>query len=397
MTPVIAAADSTTLPSSQEQRPLVVLQLCFSKSWGGLEMHPSQLSAALVKHGCQVHAACLEGTRVAESFQTLGLPILTSRSLNRALVSVRHILRYIRQHQITILHAHKSGDMRLAALLVQLAPDLKLFFTDHMGVSISKKDGFHRWTYSKVTRLFSISKATHAVNLSAFPLPPDRITQLYNGIDLTPYQHLASPLEKRQSRQSLNVPLDGVLLGIPGRIDPGKGHMQWVEALAALAKQTTHSDWHAVIIGEASGSDAHKGGFKDQLRVRIQSHGIQDRITFAGFRSDMPKCLQALDIAVIPSQHEAFGLSVIESMAAGCAVIGANSGAIPELINEETGLLVDPNDSEAFAASFVRLIGDEPSRCTMGERAHAHAFKHFGMDTYVNKLLNYYQETSKPF
>lgn len=378
-------------PSLDEGPAMSVLQLCFSKSWGGLEMYPSQLALALTRHGCHVHAITIEGTRVAESFKTQDVPMLAFSSLNRALISVRRILRYIRNHQITVLHAHKSGDMRLAALLVQLAPDLTLFFTDHMGVSSSKKDWFHRWTYSKVTRLFSISRTTHALNLQAFPLPPSRITQLYNGIDLTPYQSQPSTLEKRQSRRALNLPQDGILLGIPGRINPGKGQMQAVQALAVLAQQSLEDNWHAVMIGGAAGPDAKEGGFKDQLRERIHALGIQDRITFIGFRSDMPRCLQLLDIAAIASQHEAFGLSVIESMAAGCAVVGANSGAIPELIDNNVGLLVDPNDSDAFAASFARLINDEPSRRAMGERARQRVISNFGMDTHVRKLLAFYR------
>ena len=157
------------------QSPLVsvpapnVLQICLSKSWGGLEMYPAQLAAALVRQGCQVHGAALEGTAVADSFKKAGLSHLAFGSQWRALLTVKTTLAYIRQHQITVIHAHKSGDMRLAAFLVQLAPDLKLFFTDHMGVSMSKKDWLHRWMYSKVTRLFSISRATHARNLKAFP------------------------------------------------------------------------------------------------------------------------------------------------------------------------------------------------------------------------------------
>ena len=369
-----------------------VLQLCFSKSWGGLEMYPSQLAAALSRHGCQVHAAAIEGTRVADSFKQAAIPLMAYGSLNRALFSVRGLLRYIRQHKITVLHAHKSGDMRLAALLLQLAPDLKLFFTDHMGVSLSKKDWFHRWMYRKVTRLFSISQAAHALNLKAFPLPPERITPLYNGIDLAHYQVLPTAAQRQQARLDMGLPAHGVLIGIPGRINPGKGQMQWVEALATLAHMQLDENWHGVVIGQASDRDASPGGYKDQLITRVLALGLNERISFVGFRADMARCLQALDIATIPSAYESFGLSVVESMAAGCAVIGANSGAIPELIHDDVGVLVDPNDSEAFAASLAQLIQDPGRRDELGQRAHCYVLDRFGMDAYVDKLLQYYRE-----
>ncbi len=368
-----------------------VLQLCLSKSWGGLEMYPAQLGAALVRQGCQVHGATLEGTAVADSLKKAGLPQLTFGSQVRALLAVKKTLNYIRRHQITVIHAHKSGDMRLAALLLQLAPDLKLFFTDHMGVSMSKKDWLHRWMYSKVNRLFSISLATHARNLNAFPLPPERITLLYNGIDLRPYQQ-ASGLEQREHvRRALKVPLQGLLLGIPGRINRGKGQMQWVQALAVLAKRPLTVDWHAVIIGEASGEDALEGGYKAQLVERIEALGLSSRVTLAGFQSEMAQCLQAIDIAAIASHNEAFGLSVIEAMAAGCAVVGANSGAIPELISADVGLLVNPDDSQAFADSLATLIQDDERRLGLGQRARDYALQNFGMDAYVTRLLEYYR------
>ena len=369
-----------------------VLQICLSKSWGGLEMYPAQLAAALVRQGCQVHGAALEGTAVANSFKKAGLPQLSFGSQWRALLAVKKILTYIRHHQITVIHAHKSGDMRLAALLVQLAPDLKLFFTDHMGVSMSKKDWLHRWMYSKVKRLFSISRATHARNLNAFPLPPERITPLYNGIDLKPYQTPSSLAQRQQVRRTtLKVPVHGLLLGIPGRINRGKGQIEWVQALAVLAKLPLNVRWHAVIVGEATGEDALEGGYKAQLVERIDELGLSSRVTLAGFQSEMAQCLQAIDIASIPSHNEAFGLSVIEAMAAGCAVVGANSGAIPELISAEVGFLVNPDDSQAFADVLATLIQDDERRLGLGQRARDFALQNFGMDAYAIRLLEYYR------
>lgn len=368
-----------------------VLQLCFSKSWGGLEMYPSQLAQALNRHGCEVHATAIEDTRVAASFVEADIPLMAFPSLNRAMFSVNALLRYIRQHNITVLHAHKSSDMRLGALLIHLAPDLKLYFTDHMGVAMPKKDWFHRWLYRKVNRLFSISQATHALNLKAFPLPPDRITQLYNGIDLAPYQTPLTPNQKQQVRLSMGLDPHDLLIGIPGRINPGKGQMQWVAALSSLEKKRLKANWHGVVIGEAADRDAQPGGYKDQLLERVKSLGLSERIRFLGFRTDMARCLQALDIATIPSAYESFGLSVIESMAAGCAVIGANSGAIPELINKDVGVLVDPDDSEAFATHLADLIQNPTRRTELGDKAHQYVFERFGMDAYVEKLLRYYR------
>jgi len=371
-----------------------VMQICLSKSWGGLEMYPAKLSRALVAKGCEVHGLALTNSRVAQSFEAARIAALTYSSSARALLSLRQVLRYIREHQITVLHAHKSGDMRLAALLVQFEPQLKLFFTDHIGVTRPKKGWYHRWAYSKVQRVFSISKATHATNLGAFALEPQRITQLYNGIDFEGYEAPIDEAARMSLRHSLGVPSQGVLIAAPGRLTPGKGQLLFLQAMAKLAQMSVAQPWHAVVIGEASDEDAAPGGYKAQLFQAREQLGLTERVTFAGFRDDMAHCLQASDIAAIPSYGEAFGLSVIEAMAAGCAVVGARVGAIPELIVNDTGLLATPRDAADWARCFAALIGDAGLRQKLGRNARAHALANFGMDGHAEQLMGYYSQTS---
>jgi glycosyltransferase involved in cell wall biosynthesis len=259
-----------------------------------------------------------------------------------------------------------------------------------MGVTKPKKDWFHRWTYSKVSRLFSVSDATLARNRRAFPLPVDRISRLYLGIELRPYATELSEQERATQRLSMNVPVSGSLIAIPGRINDGKGHMEWMQALAVLRHTRPDLQWHAVVIGQASGADALAGGFQDRLMAQVQALGLESVITFTGFREDMPDCLKALDIVAIPSYNEAFGLSVVEAMAAGCAVVGADSGAIPEMITPERGRLAAPKDSQAWAQAFAELLDDTEQRQRIAQNAKAWSHAHFGMDQHVRLLSAFY-------
>lgn len=383
----------TIQPSSDgEQAPLRVLQVCMSRSWGGLEMYPAKLARALLARGCEVHALVLSDSRVNESFDQANVPALAFASEVRAILSLREIVRYVRKHKITVVHAHKSGDMRLAALLLTLAPELKLFFTDHIGVGKPKKSLYHRWAYSKVTRVFSISKFTHARNLKAFAVQADHITQLYNGVEFDDYVSLLDKDARIAVRESLGVPKEGVLIAVPGRLTPGKGQMLWLRALARLSNTELTDRWHGVLIGDASAEDAAPGGFRDQLHRTVHELGLSERVTFAGFRQDMAQCLQACDIAAIPSFSEAFGLSVVEAMAAGCAVVGADAGAVPEIIATDTGLLAGATDDQDWAACFARLIDDPRLRMQLGRNARDRALSTFGMDHHAEKLTAYYRQ-----
>jgi len=372
--------------------PHKVLFLCFSKSWGGLEMYPARVAPALARQGWEVHAATLRGSRVARSLLDLDLKPIEFQSVHTALLHIFTILRYLKAHGIRVVHANKSADMRIGALLVALDPSIKLFFTDHMGVTKPKKDWFHRWTYSKVNRLFSVSDATLARNRRAFPVSADRISRLYLGIDLGPYATELSEQERATQRLSMNVPVSSNLIAIPGRINDGKGHMEWVQALGVLRHTRPDLQWHAVVIGQASGADALAGGFQDRLMAQVQALGLESVITFTGFREDMPDCLKALDIVAIPSYNEAFGLSVVEAMAAGCAVVGADSGAIPEMITPERGRLAAPKDSQAWAQAFAELLDDTEQRQRIAKNAKAWSHAHFSMDQHVRSLSAFYLE-----
>jgi glycosyltransferase involved in cell wall biosynthesis len=388
----IASLQNKIYPPADRQQPLRVMQICLSKSWGGLEMYPAKLSRALMSRGCEIHGLVLANTKVAHSFEQAQIFTMAFKSGTSALLSVRQVLRYINDQKIDVLHAHKSGDMRLAALLVQFEPNLKLFFTDHIGVTKPKKGWYHRWAYSKVNRVFSISKATHAANLEAFALESDRITHLYNGIDLEVYGSTQDEATRLAVRDSLGVPRSGILIAMPGRLTPGKGQMLWLQALAELAQMPVAHPWHGVLIGEASDEDAAAGGYKAQLQKAVVDLRLSDRVTFAGFRDDMVRCLQASDITTIPSFREAFGLLIIEAMAAGCAIIGSNSGAIPELIVADTGLLATPRDAQDWAHCLAQLITEATLRTKLGRNARARALANFGMDTHADQLMSYYRQ-----
>ncbi|TDO06662.1 MULTISPECIES: glycosyltransferase family 4 protein [Halomonas] len=369
-----------------------VMHICLSNGWGGLEMYPSRIIPELRRQGWEAHGLGLAGSRVAASLVEAGITPLTVASRGQALLRVGRLLRYLKAHDIRILHCHKSSDLRLAALLVTLRPSLRLCFTDHMGVTRPKKDPYHRWAYGKVTRLFSISEATRQRNLAAFPLPPGRIRRLYLGIDPAPYVPRLTETERRALRDALGIPPGGVVIGVPGRLTPGKGQAVWVEALAGLSEHYPALTWHGVLIGGLSAAEGSSEAFVAELRDRVAELGLGERLTFAGFRSDLPRLFEALDIVCVPSRNEAFGLTVIEAMAAGKAVVGADSGAIPELIDGETGRLAAPDDPLAWRDAMGELAGDATLRLRLGEAAQKKVNAHFTLAAHVQGLVEAYAD-----
>lgn len=373
-----------------------VLHICLSTGWGGLEMYPSRIIPELARQGWDVHGLALAGSRVAQSFREAGVEPITLSSKGRAPLAARRLLAYLKAQGIEALHCHKSSDLRLGALLATLRPSLKLFFTDHMGVTRPKKDPYHRWAYGRVTRLFSISEATRARNLAAFPLPAERIRRLYLGIDPAPYAPRLAPEEVAGLRHELDIPDGAVAIGLPGRLTPGKGQAVWVEALAGLARRHPRLAWHGVLVGGLTAEEGSAPAFVAELRDRVAEHGLDSRITFAGFRRDLPRLFEALDVVCVPSRNEAFGLTVIEAMAAGKAVVGSASGALPELLDADTGRLAAAEDPEDWAERLAELAEDAGLRERLGEAARARVAERFTLEAHVASLVAEYAGQAAP-
>jgi glycosyltransferase involved in cell wall biosynthesis len=367
-----------------------VMHICLSDGWGGLEMYPARIIPELQRQGWEAHGLALAGSRVAESMAAAGVEPLTTPSRGRALLQAGRILAYLRRHGIDVLHCHKSSDLRLAALLAALRPGLKLFFTDHMGVTRPKKDLYHRWAYGRVTRLFAISEATRQRNLAAFPLPPERIRRLYLGIDLAPYAPQLDEPAREALRRELGVAPGQVAIGLPGRLTDGKGHEVWLEGLALLHERAPGLDWHGVLIGGLTAREGSDETYVAQLRRRVAELGLEGRVTFAGFRADLPRLFEALDIVCVPSRNEAFGLTVVEAMAAGKAIIGADSGAIPELLEAGSGYLADPQKPLAWADAMAKQGQDAALRARLGQAARQRAETIFAISGHVTALVEEY-------
>ncbi|QFU00032.1 D-inositol 3-phosphate glycosyltransferase [Halomonas sp. THAF5a] len=371
-----------------------VLHICLSNGWGGLEMYPSRIIPELARQGWEAHGLALAGSRVAESLVEAGIAPLTVASRGRALLGIGRLLGYLKAHGIGVLHCHKSSDLRLGALLVSLRPSLRLFFTDHMGGTRPKKDPYHRWAYGRVTRVFSISETTRRRNRAAFPLPAERIQRLYLGIDPTPYTPRLSPEARAALRDELGVAPGRVAIGLAGRLTPGKGQRVWIEALAWLAEQRPALAWQGVLVGGLTAGEGSNEAFVAELRDRVRALGLEERIAFVGFRRDLPRLFEALDIVCVPSRNEAFGLTVIEAMAAGKAVVGSDSGALPELIEPATGRLAPPDDPVAWGQALAELADDAALRETLGEAARARVARDFTLEAHVTSLVAAYAEAS---
>jgi glycosyltransferase involved in cell wall biosynthesis len=153
------------------------------------------------------------------------------------------------------------------------------------------------------------------------------------------------------------------------RMEPLKGHAVLLDALAQLR---SHAGWTCRLAGGAQRPQETR--YMELLRAQAAALGIGDRVEFLGDRSDIPCLLAASDIYCQPNiEPDAFGISLIEAMAAGLPVVTSALGGAKEVIDETCGVLVAPRDSDTLASELSALLENRSRRERLGANGPARA------------------------
>ena len=204
-------------------------------------------------------------------------------------------------------------------------------------------------------------------------------TVVYNGLDMNDYC-----LEKIQIDPGINaLKKSRRLVGIFGRIVEWKGHLTFIRAAAKIFEK--FPDTVFVITGDDLSPQKF---FLNQVKKEISNLKLNDHFIFTGWREKTSSVVYGLDVVVHPSiLPEPFGLSVIEAMALGKAVVASSLGAIPEIIDDgQDGLLFNSKDADDLAEKIVQLISDDELRKSLGRRARLKVQNNFTIDRNVQEI-----------
>jgi glycosyltransferase involved in cell wall biosynthesis len=181
-------------------------------------------------------------------------------------------------------------------------------------------------------------------------------------------------------RRSLGLQDHTRLVAVVSRLTALKGIEDFLDAAAIVAAQ--RADVRFLIVGEPS--PIKNRAYVDALEARAARLGIADRVIFTGLRSDVPALLSAVDVSVMPSLNEALSNVLLESMAAGAAVVATDVGGTSEaLVNGRNGLLIPPADPRAMAGAILHLLDHTPLARELGSQAKRTISDRFALDRMV--------------
>ena len=188
---------------------------------------------------------------------------------------------------------------------------------------------------------------------------PEDVTVVHHGVDLARF---STKDPDRQARTLARHGIEGPYLLYPARLEhPGKNHVTAVAALALLRRRGgvvprlvfAGSPWRQI----------------EEILSSIAKEGLQDLVTITGFIPDaeLVDLYHGATAMLYPSRYEGFGMPLVEAMAAGLPIICSTAACLPEVVGD-AGILVDPEDAEAFAAAAATLLTDAALRDELRQR-----------------------------
>ncbi len=284
-----------------------------------------------------------------------------------------------RQQEFDILHVHSHlyFSSTVSALLNQFS-DTPLVLTNHGLVSQTAPRIIQRVfnatagrvTFEAADRILCYTE-TDRDRLRERGIKSD-ISVVPNGIDCSKF----SPGNDSSDEQILFV----------GRLKPGKGVDDLVEAFGALAED--HPDWELKVVGD--------GPLREELLERAETLGIEERITFTGEvpNAQVPDLYRESAIFALPSYSEGLPRTVLEAMATQTPVVASS---LPQLepVVDGAGLTVEPGDTDEIAEALSSLIVNSDRRAQHGSRGRKVATKTYGWEQTVKQTVDVYREVAE--
>jgi mannosyltransferase len=292
-----------------------------------------------------------------------------------ARIGMADLVNLWRRRTPLIWHARRNNEMIAGVLLRALGWPLKLVFT-------SAAQRHHTWITRWLIRRMDAIIATNDISASFLKR---EATVIPHGVDTDAY---APPRDRAAVFAGAGLP-GRYAIGCFGRVRAQKGSDVFVDAMCRLLPR--FPDFTAVLVGAITPEQI---AFANDLRKRIEAAGLQSRVIVTGELAieDVRRWYQRLTIYAFTSRNEGFGLTLIEAMSVGAALVASRAGAA-ELVVEDgvTGVLTPPGDVDALVAALEPLMRDPVSAMAMGERGRARVQEKFSLDAEANRIAEVYR------
>ncbi|MGI9500429.1 MAG: glycosyltransferase [Geminicoccaceae bacterium] len=293
------------------------------------------------------------------------------------------LCRFLGRQGIDLIHTHLTGATILGALAGAWTR-IPVVTTIHNTVFRADRHLYHGrlecWLLRHVVReVIGVGRETARITRTR--LKGRDVLALANAVCEAPVLDQGQQARLRAEMGMSPERKDGVLLVWAGRMTEQKGLPDLLAAFTKLSR--THPHVHLALAGD--------GDLADGLRSRAEVHGITDRVSFLGLRTDVPSLFAAADLYVSSSHWEGFPVATLEAMAAGLPVVATAVGDVPTILEGDVGIILPPHRPDLLTDSLAQVIDDVPLRHLLGHRAKARIDRDYRANAWAEAHLNLYR------
>lgn len=361
-----------------------ILELCLSSGLGGLELYVYRSADALQNSTADnnVIAVLSKNSKLDEYFQNNSS--VKCKYLKRffhalPIINALKLARIIDKNQIDAIHMHWGKDLALAVFAKTLSKRKPaIVYTRQMMITRVKNDFYHNFLYNQLDLLLTITNELEELCKKYIQNFSDKIITLYYGVKQP--DHFLEKSEIIKNRETLGFSGNDFIVGLIGRLEESKGQHLLIEAINK-AKEN-NQNIKALIVGHEMNS-----GYRKTLKDKSAELSVADNIKFEDFVSNPQQLMQLCDCIILASEQETFGLVLPEAMRSGVAVIGSNSGGVPEIIeHDKTGLLFETKDSTSLYTQIERLYLDSDLKNQLAQQGKISADQRFNNSLHFKQL-----------
>ena len=298
----------------------------------------------------------------------------------------RRLIAEMRARRVDVLHTHKIGSNFWGALIAPRVPVPVFVAHEHTWSWQGKphRKLADRFLIARRAAAFvAVSEADRSRMVEIEHVPPEKTRFIPNGIQ--------PPVAKRspaEVREELGIPAGAPVVGMVAVLRPQKAYDVLVRAAAILKREVPGV--RVLIVG---GEENPRVELRKNLEALAAELGLGETVMFTGGRKDAFDVIRTFDVAALSSDYEGSPISILEYMQAGKPIVATRVGGVPDqVLDGETGILVEPQDPDALAAGLVRLLSDRARAEAMGRAGQERRRSEFSIEATTRRVEELYDE-----
>ena len=361
--------------------PMRILMMDKYLTVGGVATFLKTLGTELLNQGHKVYlitASDEQNAAIIQEFESCGVRVIhfpdQKNNLLNAVQFLKHSYRFIKQHPVDILHSHHRL-VNFVGILLKKLLSIPHLITFH----VIKDD--HKLLHKlwKKEAIVVPSQASKEHIVRNYQLDEKRVKVIHNAIspDFDVDAAQAKILEGKMFNKA-----DDFYVGYIGRLSKEKGVDVLLDSIPLVQTECPEVEFR--IFGD--------GEERAVLEKRCRDNGLNPGTIFQGKTPHVNELLTLMDVCVIPSRSESFGLFALECMRAGKPVIASSVGGLQEIISPgKTGILFEPGDPKVLAEKILALYKDRKLAARLAKNSQEQFHRKFTLDSFYKYYVDQYR------